>query len=126
VSLKLKSIPYVIVLCEDLERSIKFYEDYFNLSLLSKKDDWAEFDTGHPIFALHKRGRWGDDISSPEVPGTLVAFEVETGQVDALHQNLKRKGIVMIGEPVNQPWGVRAAYFKDPDGNLVEIFCKNV
>ena len=35
---------------------------------------------------------------------------------------LMEKGVAFLGEPVDHPaWGIRSAYFRDPDGTLIEI-----
>ncbi|MBZ0308214.1 MAG: VOC family protein, partial [Anaerolineae bacterium] len=41
--------------------------------------------------------------------------------VDTTYQTLTAKGITFIHAPKDQPWGIRAAYFADPEGNLWEI-----
>jgi lactoylglutathione lyase len=44
-------------------------------------------------------------------------------RVDAAWDELKQKGAQPIAAPADRPdWGMRSAYFRDPDGNLIEIF----
>ena len=49
----------------------------------------------------------------------LLAAGVE--DVDAAYEALKAKGVTFLRPPTNQPWGLRTAYFADPEGNLWEI-----
>ena len=42
--------------------------------------------------------------------------------VDAIYEDLKNKGIEFMGEPRNIPeWYMRCVYFRDPEGNLIEL-----
>lgn len=48
-------------------------------------------------------------------------FEVD--DVDVAYQQLRDKGITFVTEPLDRPdWGIRTAHFRDPDGNLIEIY----
>ena len=53
----------------------------------------------------------------------MVAVRVETADaVDALHDELARKGVHIVQAPTTHKWNARTAYFSDPDGNLWEIY----
>lgn len=42
--------------------------------------------------------------------------------VDQAVAALRARGVALTAGPQNQPdWGIRAAHFRDPDGNLIEI-----
>ena len=59
-----------------------------------------------------------DGYSNGRSDGLPTTF---TDDVDALHADLVERGIDFFQNPTDQPWGVRTAYFKDPDGHLWEI-----
>jgi lactoylglutathione lyase len=59
------------------------------------------------------------DLSLGESPRVLLAAGVE--DVDAAYQMLSAKGVRFLRPPTEQPWGLRTAYFADPEGNLWEI-----
>ena len=56
------------------------------------------------------------ELSLGESPRVLLAAGVE--DVDAAYQMLSAKG---VRPPTDQPWGLRTAYFADPEGTLWEI-----
>ena len=80
-----------------------------------------------PILALFKRDLMAAVIHTTGLPAdavcqdrVLLAIEVE--DVDQFAATLKARGIELLVEPHNQPdWGIRCAFFRDPDGNLIEI-----
>jgi len=51
--------------------------------------------------------------------GGVVFLVVE--DVDALHAELKTKGVAIDLEPTDQSWGNREMYVKDPDGNSIRF-----
>ena len=59
------------------------------------------------------------DLSLGESPRVLLAAGVEN--VDAAYQTLSARGVQFLRPPTDQPWGLRTAYFADPEGNLWEI-----
>ena len=54
-----------------------------------------------------------------EMVTRLLAAGVE--DVDAAYETLSARGVRFLRPPIDQPWGLRTAYFADPEGNLWEI-----
>jgi lactoylglutathione lyase len=43
--------------------------------------------------------------------------------VDEVYQRLKDHNGILMAPPTDRPdWGIRTAHFRDPDGNLIEIY----
>ena len=53
---------------------------------------------------------------------SVLMFEVE--DTDAEYQRLKEINVEFIMLPTTYPWGTRALWFKDPDGNVVDFYAK--
>lgn len=54
-------------------------------------------------------------------PDTIVAV-IPTFDLDGDYQRLKKAGVQFLGEPQRiEDWGMRCAYFRDPEGNLFEL-----
>lgn len=51
-----------------------------------------------------------------------LAFEVE--DVDAEYERLKTLGVTFVKLPATYPWGARAFWFRDPDGNIVDFYSR--
>jgi catechol 2,3-dioxygenase-like lactoylglutathione lyase family enzyme len=56
----------------------------------------------------------------PVAPFESVAY-VRTRGVDTLVQRAAAEGLEAIFGPEDRPWGVREAYFRDPDGNVLRF-----
>jgi catechol 2,3-dioxygenase-like lactoylglutathione lyase family enzyme len=97
-------------------------------------DELSCFRTDGCILALFPFGELADDARVPASDvgtafrGVTLALNVERAElVDAAIEEI-RSAVVPLGgriakEPETAPWGVRSAYFADPEGNLWEVVC---
>ena len=54
--------------------------------------------------------------------GDKVAIIFEVDDVDRALEDLRKRGAPVSAEPTDQTdWGIRVAYIRDPDGNLIEL-----
>jgi catechol 2,3-dioxygenase-like lactoylglutathione lyase family enzyme len=78
--------------------------------------------------ALFRKALILDVVGTAGRPSTrteqdTIGLVLEVENVDAACGALRAKGVTFVGEPKNQDaWGIRAAQFRDPDGNLIEVF----
>jgi catechol 2,3-dioxygenase-like lactoylglutathione lyase family enzyme len=66
-----------------------------------------------------------DQLPQPGAGGIMLEFEVDN--VDAEFAHLKARSqlaIDFIISPTTMAWGNRSIYFRDPDGNLVNLFSR--
>ena len=122
----LRHLAYVILFVEDLERSLAFYTDILGMTVRHRADGYAELAVEGPKFALLERWRLpalvGEPESGPPPPGTHegeVAFLVQ--DVDEVYARLRSRGVAFVSAPEDRPWRQRTAYFRDPDGHLIEL-----
>jgi len=62
---------------------------------------------------------------APTPAGALslqLAFRVAPAGVDQWAEALREKGVAIEMEPTDQSWGHRTLFFRDPDGNVLEIY----
>ena len=117
----------------DLERSLAFYRD--GLGLPTKGIVGREFEHGAVAFFELAGGLelavWAqDDLahdsglarSAPCPTGFSIGHNVASReQVDAVIEQARRVGAVIVKEPRATFWGGYAGYFQDPDGHLWEV-----
>jgi catechol 2,3-dioxygenase-like lactoylglutathione lyase family enzyme len=60
--------------------------------------------------------------SAPVLRSTILDFEVD--DVDAEYDRLRGEVADWVQLPKTMPWGNRAMLFRDPDGNLINIFAR--
>jgi uncharacterized glyoxalase superfamily protein PhnB len=63
------------------------------------------------------------DAPTPNGSASLqLAFKVSALEVDQCADELVRQGVNPLSPPTDQIWGHRTLFFRDPDGNLLEMF----
>lgn len=55
-------------------------------------------------------------------PEVILDFLV--GDVDAEYERIKALGVEWVLPPATQPWGNRTMVFRDPEGNLINVFSR--
>jgi catechol 2,3-dioxygenase-like lactoylglutathione lyase family enzyme len=110
----------------DLARCLTFYRDTLGLEVQESTPDSVSFQMENVYFFLLEVSAAAHMISEEALellieggPRVLLAAGVE--DVDAAYEALKAKEVTFLRPPTNQPWGLRTAYFADPEGNLWEI-----
>ena len=120
--MNLHNLDYVILLCEDLPRMKAFYHEILGFLIVRDWDDWIEMQVGAVLITLRKRGRPYDGAKLPDSAGVQLAFRVAPAEVDACFSELHLKGVEILEEPRDQDYGHRTLFFKDPEGNILEIY----
>lgn len=112
------------IITGDIARLVDFYERVTGVPANWSTEDFAELRTASATLAI------GSTRTVPLfAPGSAqpadnrsVIIEFLVDDVDGVHRNLT--GVVgeFVKEPTTMPWGNRALLFRDPDGNLVNVF----
>lgn len=102
---------------KDMESSVAFYRDVLGLDLkMQMGEDWAEFDVAGTTIALHGT-REGH---APPQGGATIVFDVD--ELDRAMNALRGKGVAFEGQVAEVPGYGRFVSFRDPEGNLLQIF----
>ena len=120
-----QNIMAIELLVRDLARCTAFYRDTLGLEM-RESESTAELQMGNVYFflleargAAHMVSSQALDLSIEGRPRVLLAAGV--ADVDAAYEELIARGVTFLRPPTDQPWGLRTAYFADPEGNLWEI-----
>jgi catechol 2,3-dioxygenase-like lactoylglutathione lyase family enzyme len=118
-------IGAITVFVEDLEASKKFYSDVFGLALVFEDENSAVFDFGNTAINLLKTTAACELIDPAAVAsreaGSRIQFTIEVDDVDAMCAELATRGVELLNGPMDRPWGLRTASFRDPGGHIWEI-----
>lgn len=114
----------VRIITHDLDRLVSFYEKVTGLTASRPTPFFAELVTtgGAVAFGSPETvAMLGEGVSSP-ADNTSVLLEFEVDDVDAEFARLKDDLSDVVLEPSTMPWGNRSTVFRDPDGNLVNLY----
>lgn len=120
----IRAIDYTIIFARDLEPMRRFYEDVLGFSLQRElSPNWIEYRIGDNTLVLAKPTLTAADVPTLRGNASLqLAFKVSVSEVDRCADELLRQGIDPLSPPTDQSFGHRTLFFRDPDGNLLEIF----
>jgi catechol 2,3-dioxygenase-like lactoylglutathione lyase family enzyme len=121
----IKGVGAVILFVEDVQRSKAFYHGVLGLNVQFEHDESVGFELEGVAFIALQVDRAGVQLQGEPTAtagaGATAFLTSFTDDVDALHADLVGRGVPFFQEPTDQPWGMRTAYFKDPDGHVWEI-----
>lgn len=124
--LPIRSIDYTVIFARQMSVMREFYATTLGFPLhreLSPK--WVEFRVGSNVLALAERGgRFSDPAPPVGVLSLQLAFRVAPAEVASCAEVLKERGVHIVDGPTDQPFGHRTLFFRDPDGNVLEIYAE--
>jgi len=118
---------------DDLQRAVRFYRD--GLGLKTEGVVGTEFEYGAVAFfdlqAGLKLALWprksiardtGIALGNPNPTDLTIGHNVSSkAEVDAVMEQAKRAGALVVKPAHDTFWGGYAGYFQDPDGHLWEV-----
>jgi lactoylglutathione lyase len=125
VDAAISDVGAIILFVADVQRSRTFYHEVLGLDVAFEDDVSVGFKIEGLVFHVLQVDRarvqlQGEPTATPGAGATAFLTHFTYG-VDALHANLVERGVSFFQTPTDQPWGMRTAYFKDPDGHVWEI-----
>ncbi len=60
-------------------------------------------------------------IAEMMAKGTYASLTLSTPDLDGTFEQLQARGVDVVQEPIDQPYGIRDAAVRDPAGNLLRI-----
>lgn len=121
----IRALDYTILYARDLPAMRRFYADVmrFDIQREAPGFDWIEFRVGSTLLVIAKPGLVVPDRPVPPgIASVQLAFRVRKEQVDACEAALRTDGVEIVKPSADLAWGHRALFFRDPDGNLLEIY----
>ncbi|QLE47452.1 VOC family protein [Nostoc sp. C057] len=123
-------LTHLRLLVSNYKDSFLFYRDLlkFDVDWGDEESGYAELNTGYLKLGLFKKELMAEVVPRIEQPSYIVnrdkivlVFAVDN--VDEVYEQVKNQNSIVVTEPQDRPdWGIRTAHFRDPDGNLIEIY----
>lgn len=126
----LSGVLETALVVEDVPRSIRFYQELFGFQVLLQSDRLCSLNVKPgQVLLLFRRGGSLEDIRLPGgiLPGGMdaqgrshMAFAIETEQLQSWRDWLAQNAVAIESTVRWDRWGT-SLYFRDPDGNLLEL-----
>ena len=112
------------LITDDVSRLAEFYERVTGTAVQWLTPDFAELQTPAGTLALGSTrtvALFGVGSARPADNHTAI-IEFLVDDVDAEYKRIRQSATDSVNEPTTMPWGNRSLLFRDPDGNLVNLF----
>ena len=118
-------IGAITLFVEDLDAAKEFYGRVFGLPVMYEDENSAVFKFENTLINLLKTSAAVELIDPAPVAnrdaGARAQFTLEVDDVDAMCAELAERGVELLNGPLDRPWGIRTASFRDPGGHIWEI-----
>jgi catechol 2,3-dioxygenase-like lactoylglutathione lyase family enzyme len=120
-----KGISNITLFVEDLPATKQFYQEVFGLPIHFEDADSAVFNFGNTLINVLAASEAVGLIAPARVgapdAGARAQFTITVDDVDAMCAELTARGVELLNGPMDRPWGIRTAAFRDPAGHIWEI-----
>ena len=117
-------IDHIVLTAFDLERTLEFYSRVMGMEPITFAGGRRGLAFGRQKINLHQAGREFEPKALKPVPGSLdLCFITETPLAEVI-ATLNAEGVAIAAGPVPKTGALgpmTSVYFRDPDGNLIEI-----
>ncbi|RKP45547.1 VOC family protein [Trinickia fusca] len=101
----------------DKDRDAAFYRDILGLDVLMDHGWIVTFGLREPVpmqVQISVASQGGSDTPVPDL-------SIEVDDIEAAYERVVRAGVPIEYGPIDEPWGVRRFYVRDPFGKLVNL-----
>ena len=120
------SLVSIRIITADINGLVKFYEQVTGMPIVQYTPDFAELQTKTATLAIGSTRTLqffgGESVAqATQNRSAIIEFLVDDVEKDyeRLADFLKP---YIVQEPTTMPWGNKSLLFRDPDGNLVNLF----
>ena len=121
--MQIRALDHLVLTVTDLDVTLSFYERVLGMRRVQFGERFA-LGFGDQKLNLHEAGAEFEPKAALPTPGSADLCFLVDGSVDAAADELRVLGVVIEEGPVARTGArgpLRSIYFRDPDGNLIEV-----
>jgi len=122
--MRVQRIDHIVLTVADVDRTIAFYQRALGMKAVSFGEGRRGLAFGDQKLNLHQAGREFEPKARRPTPGAIDLCFTTDVPLEDVAAHLRRESIEIEHGPVDKVGArraLRSLYFRDPDGNLVEI-----
>ncbi|MBB4274551.1 VOC family protein [Rhizobium mongolense] len=121
--MKVRALDHIVLCVNDVAVTCRFYERVLSMEAREERPGKWSLHFGTNKISLQDAGA-SPNIARETMPGSGNFCLLTDTPLDSVILHFKRQGIEIVegpGERDGAMGKIRSVYFKDPDGNLVEV-----
>ena len=122
--MKVRRIDHVVLTVADLEQTIAFYQRVLGMTAVSFGEGRRALAFGEQKLNLHQAGREFEPKARRPTPGAIDLCFTTDVPLEQVAEHLRSQSVAIEHGPVDKVGArgpLRSLYFRDPDGNLIEV-----
>ena len=122
--MKTSRIDHLVLTVTDIDKTVAFYRDVMGMEKVEFGEGRIALAFGEQKINLHQSGREFEPKAASVQPGSADLCFIIDEPVNQARGALEARGVEVIGGPVRRTGAIgdiMSVYFRDPDGNLIEV-----
>jgi catechol 2,3-dioxygenase-like lactoylglutathione lyase family enzyme len=124
MALAIDRIDHLVLTVHDVDRTVDFYARVLGMEPITFAEGRRGLAFGRQKLNLHQAGREYEPKALKPVPGAIDLCFITGTPLPEVIDHLKGQGVHIVEGPVAKTGALgpmTSVYFRDPDGNLVEV-----
>ena len=122
--IEIDRIDHIVITCQDVERTLGFYQRVLGMEPITFAGGRRGLAFGRQKLNLHQSGREYEPKALRPGPGAIDLCFIATTPLAQVVEHLKAEQVAIVQGPVEKTGALgpmMSVYFRDPDGNLIEV-----
>jgi catechol 2,3-dioxygenase-like lactoylglutathione lyase family enzyme len=124
VAVRIDRLDHLVLTVADIDRTIEFYERVLGMTAVTFGAGRRALAFGKQKINLHQVGKEYEPKAQSPTPGSADLCFISAAGLDEIDAHLHQAGVSIEAGPVDRTGAlgpIRSVYFRDPDGNLIEV-----
>lgn len=120
----IERLDHLVLTVVDIARTVDFYQRVLGMRHETFGQGRSALVFGQQKFNLHQAGREFEPKAARPTPGSIDLCLISQWSIDKVLQHLAAQGVAVEEGPVARTGAlgpIESVYFRDPDGNLIEV-----
>lgn len=122
--MQIDHLDHLVLTVQDIQATCDFYSRVLGMQVITFGEDRKALQFGNQKINLHQKGKEFDPKAQHPVPGSADLCFITLVPLEQVITHLQSCHISLISGPVKRTGATRpilSVYFRDPDGNLLEV-----
>lgn len=122
--MKIERIDHIVLTVKDLEETCQFYSRVLGMEVVTFGEDRRALAFGRQKFNLHQHGKEFEPKAKTPIPGAIDLCLITETPIEDVVAHLQSVGVAIEQGPIQKTGAtgpILSVYFRDPDGNLIEV-----
>lgn len=122
--MQIQGVDHIVLTVASIPATCEFYARVLGMEVVTFGQGRKALSFGWQKINLHEAGKEFEPKAARPTPGAIDLCFIVDGTLEAAATHLRAQGVTIEEGPVARTGAlgpIRSLYFRDPDGNLIEV-----